>query len=132
MDNPETSSTLGTQYTGRRQKTNKNTTQKTKKMNKLNNKCFKWSNKCNVSIVLNEVIKVLNEVIRDYYMTFSISALILAWDSHIKPDIKAGGLIPGMIWKISCQSFYHIFYIDLSKHWLLYCKKDLWTDKLRK
>ena len=23
------------------------------------------------------------------------------------------GLIPGTIWKISCQSFYHIFYIDL-------------------
>ena len=31
--------------------------------------------------------------IRDYYMTFSISALVLARDSHIKPDSEAGGLI---------------------------------------
>jgi hypothetical protein len=30
---------------------------------------------------------------RDYYMTFSISALILALDSHIKPNSEAGGLI---------------------------------------
>ena len=32
-------------------------------------------------------------LLRDYYMTFSISALVLARDSHIKPDSKAGGLI---------------------------------------
>jgi hypothetical protein len=32
-------------------------------------------------------------LIRDYYMTFSISALVLARDSHIKPDSEAGGLI---------------------------------------
>jgi hypothetical protein len=32
-------------------------------------------------------------IIRDYFMTFSISALVLARDSHIKPDSKAGGLI---------------------------------------
>jgi hypothetical protein len=32
-------------------------------------------------------------VIRDYYMTFSISALVLARDFHIKPDSEAGGLI---------------------------------------
>jgi hypothetical protein len=32
-------------------------------------------------------------IIRDYYMTFSISALVLARDSHIKPDSEAGGLI---------------------------------------
>ena len=29
----------------------------------------------------------------DYYMTFSISALVLARDSHTKPDSEAGGLI---------------------------------------
>ena len=34
-----------------------------------------------------------NGCIRDYYMTFSISAQVLARDSHIKPDSKAGGLI---------------------------------------
>jgi UDP-N-acetylmuramyl pentapeptide phosphotransferase/UDP-N-acetylglucosamine-1-phosphate transferase len=32
-------------------------------------------------------------IIRDYYMTFSISAQVLARDSHIKPDSEAGGLI---------------------------------------
>jgi hypothetical protein len=32
-------------------------------------------------------------VLRDYYMTFSISALVLARGSHIKPDSEAGGLI---------------------------------------
>ena len=31
--------------------------------------------------------------VRDYYMTFSILALVLARDSHIKPDSEAGGLI---------------------------------------
>jgi hypothetical protein len=36
---------------------------------------------------------VLYEILRDYYMTFSISALVLARDSHIKPDSEAGGLI---------------------------------------
>ena len=35
----------------------------------------------------------LRIVIRDYYMTFSISTLVLARDSHIKPDCEAGGLI---------------------------------------
>ena len=29
----------------------------------------------------------------DYYMAFSILALVLARDSHIKPDSKVGGLI---------------------------------------
>jgi hypothetical protein len=39
------------------------------------------------------MIKMYYEIIRDYYMTFSISALVLAGDSHIKPDSEAGGLI---------------------------------------
>ena len=43
------------------------------------------------------------------------------------------GLIPGTIWKISCHHlFITYFTLTFSKHWLLYCKKDLWTDKLRK
>jgi hypothetical protein len=33
------------------------------------------------------------DLFSDYYMTFSISALVLARDSHIKPDSEAGGLI---------------------------------------
>jgi len=31
--------------------------------------------------------------IRDYFMTLSISALVSARDSHIKPDSGTGGLI---------------------------------------
>ena len=78
-------------------------------------------------------------IIRDYYMMFSISALVLAWDSHIKPDSEAGGLIwvlgliLGTIWKISCHNlFITYFTLTFSKHWLLYCKKNLWTDKIFK
>jgi len=72
-------------------------------------------------------------------MTFSISALVLARDSHIKPDSEVGGadvgrgLIPGTIWKISCHNlFITYFTLTFSKHLLLYRKKDLLTDKLRK
>jgi hypothetical protein len=32
-------------------------------------------------------------IIRDYYMTFSILALVSARDSHIEPDSEAGALI---------------------------------------
>jgi hypothetical protein len=35
----------------------------------------------------------LEKLLRDYYMTFSISALVLARDPHIKPESEAGGLI---------------------------------------
>ena len=43
------------------------------------------------------------------------------------------GLIPGTVWKISCHNlFITYFTLTFSKHWLLYCKNDLWTDKLRK
>ena len=43
------------------------------------------------------------------------------------------GLIPGTIWKISCHYlFITYFTLTFFKHWLLYCIKDLWTDKLRK
>ena len=37
-------------------------------------------------------------------MTFSISAMVSARDSDIKPDSEVGGLIPGMIWKMSCHN----------------------------
>jgi hypothetical protein len=40
-----------------------------------------------------DVITYKYVIIRDYYMTFSISALVLARDSHIKPDSEAGVLI---------------------------------------
>jgi hypothetical protein len=43
------------------------------------------------------------------------------------------GLIPGTIWKISCHNlFFTYFTLTFFKHLLLYCSKDLWTDKSRK
>ena len=43
------------------------------------------------------------------------------------------GLIPGTIWKILCHNlFITYFTLIFFKHWLFYCRKDLWTDKLRK
>ena len=36
-------------------------------------------------------------ILRDYYTTFSISALVSVYDSHIKHDSEAGVLIPGQI-----------------------------------
>jgi hypothetical protein len=57
-------------------------------------------------------------IIWDYDMKFSISAQVSARDSHSKPDSKA---------------IYHIFYIDIFQAFvLLYCRKDSWTEKLRK
>jgi hypothetical protein len=41
----------------------------------------------------NQFLATKHVIIRDYYNTFSISALVLARDSHIKPNSKAGGLI---------------------------------------
>jgi hypothetical protein len=70
-------------------------------------------------------------ILRDYYMTFSISALVLARDSYIKPDSEAGGLIWVEGWYQGRYGKFH-FTLTFSKHWLLYCKTDLWTDKLRK
>ena len=42
--------------------------------------------------------------------------------------------MPCMIWKISCHNIFitHILHWLFFKHCLLYCRKDLWTDKLRK
>jgi hypothetical protein len=41
-------------------------------------------------------------------------------------------LIPGTIWKMSCHNlFITYFTLTFSKHLLLYCRQDLWTDKLR-
>jgi hypothetical protein len=36
------------------------------------------------------------------------------------------------IWKISCHNiFITYFTLTFSKHWLIYCKKDLWTDEIK-
>ena len=43
-------------------------------------------------------------------MTFSISALVSAQDSHMKADSEAGVLIPGTIWKISCHNLFITYF----------------------
>ena len=48
-------------------------------------------------------------------MTFSISALVSARDSHIKPDSEAGGLIP-----IRCGTFHVTIYLSHVWHWLFF------------
>jgi hypothetical protein len=53
-------------------------------------------------------------------MTFSISALVSARDSHIKRDSEAGGLIPGTIWKMSCHNLF-----------ITYSQGLLWLPKSR-
>ena len=43
------------------------------------------------------------------------------------------GLIPETIWEISCHNLFNAYLtLTFSKHWLFYCEKDLWADKLRK
>ena len=57
-------------------------------------------------------------------MTFSISALVSARDSHIKPDSEAGGLIPGTICKILCHNlFISYFTLTFFKHWFYIAEK---------
>ena len=62
-------------------------------------------------------------ILRDYYMTFSISAQVLARDSHIKPDSEAGGLIwvegwyQGWYGKFDVNLFVTYFTLIFSKHW---------------
>ena len=47
-------------------------------------------------------------------MTFSISALVSAWDSHIMPDSKAGGLI---LVEGRYGKFHVIIYLSHILHW---------------
>ena len=54
-----------------------------------------------------------------------------AWQWSWRADMGRG-LIPGTIWKISCHNiFITYFTLTFSKHWLIYCKKDLWTDEIK-
>jgi hypothetical protein len=58
-------------------------------------------------------------IIRDYYTTFSISALVSARDSYIKPDIEAGGLIWVEGWYQGRYGNVHvIIYLSHILHWL--------------
>jgi hypothetical protein len=57
-------------------------------------------------------------VLRDYYMTFSILALVLARDSHIKPDSEAGGMIWVEGWyQGSYGKFHVIIFLSHILHW---------------
>jgi hypothetical protein len=57
-------------------------------------------------------------IIRDYYMTFSISALVLARDSHIKPDSEAGGLTWVEGWYQGPYGKFHvIIFLSHILHW---------------
>ena len=58
-------------------------------------------------------------LIRDYYTTFSISALVSARDSHIKPESEAGGLIwvEGR-YQRRYGKFHVIIYLSHILHWL--------------
>ena len=51
-------------------------------------------------------------------MTFSISALVLVRDSHIKPDSEAGGLIWGEGWYQGRYGKFHvIIFVSHILHW---------------
>jgi hypothetical protein len=57
--------------------------------------------------------------VRDYYMTFSISALVLARDSHIKPDSEARGLIWVEGWYQGRYGKFHVRHCT-DRHCLVY------------
>ena len=57
-------------------------------------------------------------IIRNYYMTFSISALVLARDSHIKPDSEDGGLIwVEGLYQGPYGKFHVIIFLSHILHW---------------
>jgi hypothetical protein len=56
--------------------------------------------------------------ITNNYMTFSISALVLARDSHIKPDSEAGGLVWVEGWYQGRYGKFHvIIFLSHILHW---------------
>jgi hypothetical protein len=60
--------------------------------------------------------------LRDYYMTFSISALVLARESHIKPDSEARGLIWVDGWYQRRYGKFHvIIFLSHILHWPFPC-----------
>jgi hypothetical protein len=57
-------------------------------------------------------------ILRDYYMTFSMSALVLPWDSHIKPDSEAEGLIWVEGWYQGRYGKIHVMiFLSHISHW---------------
>jgi len=79
-------------------------------------RCILYSTIADVCII---VITFVCCILRDYYMTFSISALVSARDSHIKPDSEAGGLIWIEGWYQGRYGKFHvIIYLSHILHWL--------------
>ena len=74
---------------------------------------------------------IYQEIIRDYYMTFSILALVSTCDSHIKPECKAGGLIWVQGWYLGRYGKFHvIIYLSHILH-LLFTSNDFYfADKI--
>ena len=74
----------------------------------------------------NNVCRITCGVIRDYYMTFSMSALVSARDSHIKPDSEAGGLMWVEGWYQGRYGIFHvIIYLSQILH-LLFSSIDFY------
>ena len=53
---------------------------------RVQNRWYYRKNKIFLEFIINNFKMESKGILRDYYMTFSISALVLARDSHIKPD----------------------------------------------
>ena len=75
--------------------------------------------KTNIDLSLRlRSILFYRSIIRDYYMTFSISALVLVRDSHIKPDCEAAGLIWVEGWYQGPNGKFHvIIFLSHILHW---------------
>jgi hypothetical protein len=69
---------------------------------------------CSSRNYLSFRMSYLQRILRDYYMTFSISALVLARDSHIKPNSEAGELIWVKGWYQEPYGKFHV--IIFSSH----------------
>ena len=70
-------------------------------------------------------------ILIDYYMTFSILALVSARDCHIKPDSAAGGLIWVESWYQGRYGKFHvIIYLSHILHWLFSSIDFYMTEKI--
>jgi hypothetical protein len=72
---------------------------------------------CLVMVMYKEILHITT-ILRDYYVTFSISALVLARDSHIKPDSEVGVLIWVEGWYQGRYGQFHvIIFLSHILHW---------------
>ena len=91
---------------------------------KIRKKTLYWSGPVNIKRLLHDMFHIGPGI----SPRLTYQARQRSWSADM-----GRGLIPGTIWKISCHNLFITYYtLTFSKHWLFYCKKDLWTDKLRK